>query len=55
VAKQEQNAEGGQTCNRCGAMLKLATSLPKRFESPPYDIFRCAACGFIEWVAQKTS
>ncbi len=26
--------------------------LPERIGQPAYDIFRCVACGFIDWVAQ---
>ena len=38
-------------CERCGETLRSALHLPARVGQPAYDIFRCVACGFIEWVA----
>lgn len=39
-------------CERCGQTLQAALHLPARVGQPAYDISRCVACGFIEWVAQ---
>lgn len=39
-------------CERCGAALQIALHLPERIGQPAYDIFRCPACGFVDWVAQ---
>jgi DNA-directed RNA polymerase subunit M/transcription elongation factor TFIIS len=37
-------------CKRCGAVLGPETTT--RFgDQPVYDVYVCAACGFIEWVA----
>jgi len=38
-------------CERCGEALQAVIHLPERIGQPAYDIFRCVACGFIEWVA----
>jgi hypothetical protein len=42
-----------QSCEKCGGSLELLTRLPKQFDSPAFDIFRCMACGFVNWIAQK--
>ena len=42
-------------CKRCGGLLQLSALLPKRLDSPAYEIFRCVACGFVDWVAQDAS
>jgi len=39
-------------CQRCGAALETALHLPERIGQPAYDIFRCLACGFVDWVAE---
>lgn len=39
-------------CGRCGARTELAAHLPESLGQPAYDIFRCAACGFIDWLTQ---
>jgi uncharacterized protein with PIN domain len=40
-------------CQRCGGALELATKLEKAPGRPAYEIFRCVACGLMEWVAQR--
>ena len=42
-----------RVCQRCGATLQAALRLPERIGQPAYDIFRCDACGAVEWVAQR--
>lgn len=39
-------------CSRCGGSLKLELALDKTPGQPPYQIFRCIACGLLDWVAQ---
>lgn len=39
-------------CERCGGTLELALHLPERLGQPAYEIFRCIACGLVDWVAQ---
>lgn len=39
-------------CQRCGGVLEAALHLPERVGQPAYDIFRCIACGFVDWVAR---
>ncbi len=41
-----------RVCQRCGGALEDAFHLPERIGQPAYDIFRCVACGLIDWVAQ---
>ena len=38
-------------CEKCGGGLEQLTRLPKRFDHPTFDIFRCLACGFVSWIA----
>jgi hypothetical protein len=40
-------------CEKCGGALEQLTRLPKRFDHPAFDIFRCLGCGFIHWIAQE--
>jgi len=42
-------------CKRCGGLLELIASLPKRLDSQAYDIFRCGGCGFVDWITQDIS
>ena len=50
-------APGGEpqqpTCEKCGGHLEHMTRLPQRFDHSAFDIFRCVACGYINWVALK--
>jgi hypothetical protein len=39
-------------CEKCGGALEL-TRLPKGFDHPTFDIFRCIGCGVVSWIAQK--
>jgi len=50
-----QGVSGQGACKRCGGLLELSASLPRRLDSPAYEIFRCGGCGFIDWVAQDVS
>jgi DNA-directed RNA polymerase subunit M/transcription elongation factor TFIIS len=38
------------TCSRCGAETGLPVFLPKFADQPAYNLFRCAVCGFTDWV-----
>jgi hypothetical protein len=40
-------------CEKCGGGLEQLTRLPRAFDYPTFDIFRCIACGFINWIACK--
>jgi RNase P subunit RPR2 len=46
---QPNNAEP-EHCKKCGAILGPGTVTRFGFQ-PAYDVYVCAACGFIEWVA----
>lgn len=37
-------------CKRCQRAMAYATAIPKRFDAPGYEIFRCLKCGEIAWV-----
>jgi hypothetical protein len=45
----EPNSEP-RRCKRCGAVLG-SEATTKFGNQPAYDVYLCAACGFIEWVA----
>jgi hypothetical protein len=47
----DRNAD--KECGRCGGDLALLTVLPRVGEHPTYRIFGCAACSFIEWIAEQ--
>jgi len=34
-------------------LLEQLTRLPKGFDHPTFDIFRCIGCGVVSWIAQK--
>jgi hypothetical protein len=51
-AAAKQGITRQSPCTRCGGLLELTASLPRRHDSPAYSIFRCGGCGFIDWVAQ---
>lgn len=39
------------TCEKCaGGGLEHLTRLPRGFDHPTFDIFRCVACGFVSWI-----
>ena len=42
-----------RTCQRCTGPLTFLTALPRTGEEPRYRIFSCAACNFVEWVADQ--
>ena len=35
------------------SLLEQLTRLPKGFDHPTFDIFRCIGCGVVCWIAQK--
>jgi DNA-directed RNA polymerase subunit M/transcription elongation factor TFIIS len=42
------------TCEKCGGdRLEHLTRLPKGMGHPTFDIFRCVACGFVNWFARE--
>jgi hypothetical protein len=45
---------GAPRCKRCGSATEMAQYLPQRIGSPAFNIFRCMACGFLDWVAVDT-
>jgi RNase P subunit RPR2 len=55
LAAPAQGESKDNACKRCGSLIELTTSLPRRLDSPAYEIFRCACCGFVDWVAQDVS
>jgi RNase P subunit RPR2 len=38
-------------CKKCGTAVGSGTVTTRFGEQPAYDVFVCAGCGFIEWVA----
>lgn len=38
------------SCEKCGGLLEELTRLPKRFDHPTFDVFRCMACGVVNWI-----
>lgn len=44
--------KASEKCKRCGGEVVLAETLPRSLGSPTYEIYRCRACGDIDWVAQ---
>ena len=40
-------------CEKCGGALEQLTRLPKGFDHPTFDIFRCIGCGVVSWIAQR--
>jgi predicted RNA-binding Zn-ribbon protein involved in translation (DUF1610 family) len=38
-------------CKRCGAVLGPGTVATRFGDQPAYEVYVCAACGFIGWVA----
>jgi uncharacterized Zn finger protein len=41
-------------CKNCGEPTRLATVIPKFDQSPTYSIYQCDACGYVNWVVEKT-
>lgn len=52
-ARDAESTRPKRVCSTCGQSLSYALTLPKRIDSPLYDIFQCVACGLVEWVLQK--
>ncbi len=50
--KTKPATDPARVCERCGTDLEAALRLPARIGQPAYDIFRCVACGLVDWVAQ---
>jgi uncharacterized protein with PIN domain len=40
-------------CRRCRSELQYLASTPKRYDSPAYEIFRCAQCADVQWVERE--
>jgi hypothetical protein len=36
-------------CEKCGGSMEQLTRLPKRFDHPAFDVFRCLDCGGVNW------
>jgi DNA-directed RNA polymerase subunit M/transcription elongation factor TFIIS len=48
--RQPSNSEQSR-CKRCGAVLEPRKVMTRFGDKPTYDVYVCAACGFIGWVA----
>jgi len=42
-----------RACERCSSAMEMLTRLPATSENPSYRIFGCAACHFVEWIAEQ--
>jgi uncharacterized protein with PIN domain len=40
-------------CERCHSELQFITAIPKRYDTPHCEIFRCAQCGEVRWFERK--
>jgi hypothetical protein len=52
--KQHRGEPSGsepRRCKRCRTVLGPETVKTRFGDRPAYDVYVCAACGFIEWVA----
>jgi hypothetical protein len=38
-------------CSRCGEIMELQIAIDKFGDRPVYKIFRCEACGAVDWIA----
>jgi len=47
---QQSQARKALLCNRCKCELEYLAAIPKRFDAPPYEIFRCVQCAEVRWV-----
>jgi uncharacterized protein with PIN domain len=52
---QPSQGRHGPLCRRCHSELQRLASTPKRFDSPAYEIFRCARCAEVQWVEQENN
>jgi DNA-directed RNA polymerase subunit M/transcription elongation factor TFIIS len=48
--KQPSDSER-KRCKRCGAVLGPETVSTRFGDQPVYEVYVCAACGFIGWIA----
>jgi hypothetical protein len=46
-AGRQKNPE--PSCEKCGGSMEQLTRLPKRFDHPAFDVFRCLDCGGVNW------
>ena len=53
MAAREGSAGPTHKCEKCSQVTEWLATLPRFGEQPTYDIFRCAACGHVNWVAQE--
>ena len=37
-------------CSRCGAVMELQIAIDRFGDQPAYKIFRCEACGAVDWM-----
>jgi hypothetical protein len=47
--KKESEKPSEKMCNRCNSPM-LQSRIGKFGDQPAYDIYRCSACGYAEWV-----
>jgi hypothetical protein len=50
---QPSSPQAAPVCKHCRSELQYVTAIPKRFDSPALEIFRCAKCGEMEWLERK--
>jgi hypothetical protein len=50
---QPSSPQATPVCKRCRSELQYVAAIPKRIDSPPLEIFRCAKCDEMEWVERK--
>jgi hypothetical protein len=53
--RQDDQPAHERSCDRCREPAKLLTILPRTTQNPTFWIYRCASCGFVEWIAAKTA
>ncbi len=50
---QRVDRQHAPPCRRCRQPTRLLTILPRTTQNPTYWIYGCAACGCVEWIAEK--
>jgi uncharacterized protein with PIN domain len=40
-------------CERCQSELQFIAAIPKRYDTPPCEIFRCPQCDEVRWFDRK--
>jgi len=50
---QPSPSQSTPRCERCNNELQFIVAIPKRYDAPSCEIFRCSQCGNIRWVDRK--